>query len=161
MSLTQQVQQLLPLQPKLSTTEVERDTALHRLERLQVRGYAGSVFGSKAVSEGLSANHQTAFADSVLTERSSLNGVCCVCCLLPCYLQEQFDQLQRQLQHATAREAGLQVEVEAYKLEHSQLLAANTQLMGQCTELNKELQVTHGPLATAAVSRMCCTAVLY
>lgn len=35
-SLTQQVQQLLPLQPKLSTAEVERDTALHRLERLQV-----------------------------------------------------------------------------------------------------------------------------
>lgn len=37
MSLTQQVQVLQPLQPKLSTAEVERDTALHKLERLQVR----------------------------------------------------------------------------------------------------------------------------
>lgn len=37
MLLTAQVQQLLPLQPKLSTAEVERDTALHKLERLQVR----------------------------------------------------------------------------------------------------------------------------
>lgn len=36
MSLSQQVQQLQPLQPKLSTAEVERDTALHKLERLQV-----------------------------------------------------------------------------------------------------------------------------
>lgn len=37
MALSQQVQVLQPLQPKLSTTEVERDTALHKLERLQVR----------------------------------------------------------------------------------------------------------------------------
>lgn len=36
MSLSQQVQLLQPLQPKLSTAEVERDTALHKLERLQV-----------------------------------------------------------------------------------------------------------------------------
>lgn len=36
MALSQQVQVLQPLQPKLSTTEVERDTALHKLERLQV-----------------------------------------------------------------------------------------------------------------------------
>jgi uncharacterized protein (DUF3084 family) len=56
-------------------------------------------------------------------------------------LQEQYDQLQRQLQHITTREAGLQAEVDAYKLEHTQLLAANTQLMAQCTSLNKEVQV--------------------
>jgi hypothetical protein len=36
MALSQQVQMLQPLQPKLSTTEVERDTALHKVERLQV-----------------------------------------------------------------------------------------------------------------------------
>lgn len=36
LSLSQHVQLLQPLQPKLSTTEVERDTALHKLERLQV-----------------------------------------------------------------------------------------------------------------------------
>lgn len=62
----------------------------------------------------------------------------CVWCAL---LQEQYDQLQRQLQHVTSREAGLQAEVDAYQLEHSQLLAANTQLMTQCTGLNKEVQV--------------------
>jgi hypothetical protein len=56
-------------------------------------------------------------------------------------LQEQYDQLQRQLQHATSREVGLQSEVDAYKLEHTQLLAANTQLMAQCTGLNREVQV--------------------
>lgn len=37
MSLTKQVQQLLPLQPRCSTLEVERDTAQHKLDRLQVR----------------------------------------------------------------------------------------------------------------------------
>lgn len=42
MALSQQVQLLQPLQPKLSTTEVERDTALHKLERLQVRTAYGS-----------------------------------------------------------------------------------------------------------------------
>lgn len=36
MALTQQVQQLLPLQPRCSTLEVERDTAQHKLDRLQV-----------------------------------------------------------------------------------------------------------------------------
>jgi hypothetical protein len=36
MSLTKQVQQLLPLQPRCSTLEVERDTAQHNLDRLQV-----------------------------------------------------------------------------------------------------------------------------
>lgn len=56
-------------------------------------------------------------------------------------LQEQYDQLQRQLQHVTAWEAGLQAEVEACQLEHSQLLAANTQLIAQCAGLNKEVQV--------------------
>lgn len=61
----------------------------------------------------------------------------CVCA----GLQEHHDQLQRQLQHITTREAGLQAEVDAYKLEHTQLLAANTQLMAQCTSLNKEVQV--------------------
>ncbi|WIA09082.1 hypothetical protein OEZ85_008495 [Tetradesmus obliquus] len=35
MSLTKQVQQLLPLQPRCSTLEVERDTAQHKLDRLQ------------------------------------------------------------------------------------------------------------------------------
>jgi hypothetical protein len=36
MSLSQQVQLLQPLQPKLSTAEAERDAAIHKLERLQV-----------------------------------------------------------------------------------------------------------------------------
>jgi hypothetical protein len=36
MLLTKQVQQLLPLQPRCSTLEVERDTAQHKLDRLQV-----------------------------------------------------------------------------------------------------------------------------
>ncbi|WIA29156.1 hypothetical protein OEZ86_011667 [Tetradesmus obliquus] len=35
MSLTKQVQQLLPLQPRCSMLEVERDTAQHKLDRLQ------------------------------------------------------------------------------------------------------------------------------
>ncbi|KAF6266602.1 hypothetical protein COO60DRAFT_5455 [Scenedesmus sp. NREL 46B-D3] len=35
MSLTKQVQQLLPLQPRCSTLEVERDTAQHKLDQLQ------------------------------------------------------------------------------------------------------------------------------
>jgi hypothetical protein len=62
-----------------------------------------------------------------------------------CYcgtLQEQYDQLQRQLQHAVAREAGLQAEVDANKLEQTQLLAANAQLMAQCTGLQREMQVS-------------------
>jgi len=59
--------------------------------------------------------------------------------------QEQYDQLQRQLHHTTSREAGLQAEVDAYKLEHTQLLAANAQLVGQCTGLNKEVQVRLDP----------------
>jgi hypothetical protein len=62
---------------------------------------------------------------------------------LCCPMQEQLDQLQRQLAHVTAREAGLQAEVDAYQLEHSQLLAANTQLVAQCTNLNREVQVGH------------------
>lgn len=61
----------------------------------------------------------------------------CVCCPV----QEQYDQLQRQLAHVSARVAGLQAEVDAYQLEHSQLLAANTQLVAQCTGLNREVQV--------------------
>lgn len=36
LSLSQQVQLLQPLQPKLSTAEAERDAAMHKLERLQV-----------------------------------------------------------------------------------------------------------------------------
>jgi hypothetical protein len=56
-------------------------------------------------------------------------------------LQEQYDQLQRQLQHAVSRETGLQAEVDANKLEQSQLLSANAQLMSQCTALQKEMQV--------------------
>lgn len=60
-----------------------------------------------------------------------------------CRVQEQHDQLQRQLAHVSAREAGLQAEVDAYQLEHSQLLAANTQLVAQCTGLNREVQVGH------------------
>lgn len=66
--------------------------------------------------------------------------------------------MQRQLQHITAREAGLQAEVVAYKLEHTQLLAANKQLMAQCTGLNREVQVrsvyvTAGANAEAIGSR--------
>lgn len=36
MTLTKQVQQLLPLQPRCSTLEMDRDTAQHKLDRLQV-----------------------------------------------------------------------------------------------------------------------------
>lgn len=64
--------------------------------------------------------------------------------ILPAF-QEQYDQLQRQLQHTMSREAGLQAEVDAYKLEHTQLLTANAQLMEQCTGLNKEVQVRPDP----------------
>lgn len=37
MSLTKQVQQLLPLQPRCSAVETERDAAQLKLDRLQVR----------------------------------------------------------------------------------------------------------------------------
>jgi hypothetical protein len=56
--------------------------------------------------------------------------------------QEQHDQLQRQLGQAVGRETVMAAEVEAYKLEHSQLLTANSQLVAQCTTLNNQVQVS-------------------
>lgn len=59
MSLTKQVQQLLPLQPRCSTLEVERDTAQHKLDRLQV----------SRQMPGLLLHGQT-------TQNGQCNGVC-------------------------------------------------------------------------------------
>jgi hypothetical protein len=56
-------------------------------------------------------------------------------------VQEQHDQLQRQMGEAVSREAAMAGEVEAYKVEHTQLLAANAQLVMQRGTLMAQLQV--------------------
>lgn len=57
-------------------------------------------------------------------------------------LQEQHDQLQRQLQQEFARESELRASLDTYKVEHMQLLAANAQLVEKFQDLNNKLQVT-------------------
>lgn len=165
MSLTKQVQQLLPLQSKCSTLEVERDTAQHKLDRLQVSlncstlvahlsdnvqltclttvptGCVTQTVVIKRACQGLLAAAAEPYIPQLRQFKLLLTGDAAAG-----HLQEHYDQLQRQLQQAIARESELRASLDTYKTEHMQLLTANSQLVEKCQELSKKVQVRHlGP----------------
>lgn len=69
-------------------------------------------------------------------------------------MQEQYDQLQRQMQQAIAREGELRTGLDTDKTEHMELLTANAQLVEKCQSLSKKVQVG----ASGATRPVCSTA---
>lgn len=148
MSLTKQVQQLLPLQPRCSTLEVERDTAQHKLDQLQVGAQLQQqhCWGQLSHDRAFQPNRPPGYkCDGLLKLCLWVAGAGChgLRSAVLCGLQEQHDQLQRQQQHAVALEGELRASLDTYKTEHMQLLSANAQLVETCQNLNKRIQVGH------------------